>query len=348
MMRKDVVFFVFLLALFGFDACSTDVNLYADYKDVPIVYGLIDVNADTNFVKISRAFCGSNDNPIDANEVALIADSCNYPGKLKACIVELRNTYGQTYEPTGREFELDTVTIHNKEEGLFYAPDQKLYYTTEKFKKNNGGNKYRYRLEVVKPNGDTISSVTTPVGGDLEIMSVKANFTPNQSNATEQLVFRSSNEAVLYDIKMQFNYWEEHAGQARTKKNVSWSYGARPLSGYEDLLNGIYGLDYSVNVFFNALRREIGNDTVWDFNHPNVTRYIDDFVVTMSVGGRELYESYEINLVLENGLNAVAYSNIEGGFGLFSSRTNVIKTVGLSASTKRHLFSLRSWGFVEQ
>ena len=49
--------------------------------------GFLDAEQDTNYVRINRAFSGSNDNPINANEVALIADSCNYPGKLNAYLV---------------------------------------------------------------------------------------------------------------------------------------------------------------------------------------------------------------------------------------------------------------------
>ena len=65
----------FILALFAFiavfNSCSTDVELYADYKDVAIIYAMLNPRADTNFVKITRAFCGTNDNPINANEVAV-------------------------------------------------------------------------------------------------------------------------------------------------------------------------------------------------------------------------------------------------------------------------------------
>ena len=79
------------LIIAAFASCSTDVDLYADYKDVAIIYGLLDYQADTNYIKITRAFCGTNDDPINAHEVALIADSSNYPGKLEARIIELKS-----------------------------------------------------------------------------------------------------------------------------------------------------------------------------------------------------------------------------------------------------------------
>ena len=78
----------------------------------------------------------------NANEVALIADSCNYPGKLRAYILEYQSTYGNNYAPTNRIIELDTMTIHDKEAGVFYSPDQKVYWTSEPFSINANGIKY--------------------------------------------------------------------------------------------------------------------------------------------------------------------------------------------------------------
>ncbi len=80
-----------------FNACSTDVELYADYKDIPVIYGLLDASVDTNFVRINRAFSSSNDHPINATEVAMIEDSCNYPGKLKAYLLELKEIRKRIY-----------------------------------------------------------------------------------------------------------------------------------------------------------------------------------------------------------------------------------------------------------
>lgn len=85
--------FIFIISFFiaVFVSCTTDVDIYAEYRDVPIIYAMLDFRSDTNFVKITRAFCGTNDDPVNANEVAQIYDSCNYPGKLDARIIELES-----------------------------------------------------------------------------------------------------------------------------------------------------------------------------------------------------------------------------------------------------------------
>ena len=339
-----------IVAVVVFGSCSTDVDIYADYKDTAILYGLLNARADTNYVKITRAFCGTNDNPINAFEAAIVSDSSNYPGKLDVFIEELKSSADQSYQPTGRRFYLDTITIHNKEAGLFYAPHQKLYYTTERFNTNSEGAQYRYRIHVVKPDGDLVTAETGVVDGDINISTANVSFQSAPSNQSSSLIFSSTEEAVLYEFGMQFNYWEVHPGQPMVKKEISWGYGPKTLSEYEKVANvdNIYRFYYSVNTMFNILESVIGNDTVWDVNHPNVTRYIDDFVVFVSAAGEEFNNYYQYAQTMQNGLGySTDYSAIDGGYGLFSSRIFIEKKVGISSTTKLDLFR-KPWGFQER
>ena len=231
-----------------FSSCSTDVELYADYKDVAIVYAILNPRADTNYVKITRAFCGSNDNPINANNVALIADSCNYPGKLDAHIIELKKTFGGPYEPTGRVFELDTVSIHNKEEGTFYAPDEKIYYTTERLNKNSNENSYKYQLIVIKPDHDTVTAQTSMVSDDeFSIATGSVYFQMFPTNTLNKLFFYADGASSLYEVGMQFNYREQLEGREMQQKHVSRSFGTRTLDQFIYIGGNLYCLEYSVN-----------------------------------------------------------------------------------------------------
>lgn len=347
--------FILFIALFTafFSSCSTDVDLYSDYKDVPIIYAMLNPRADTNFVKITRAFCGTNENPIDANEVALIADSSNYPGKLDAQIIELKSVHGELYEPTGRTFVLDTITLHNKEEGVFYSPDQLIYYTTEPFNTGAGENRYKYKLVVVKPDGDSLTAQTAMVGNaEFAIMTSGVGFQQAPTNELRKIMFRADNFASIYEVTMQFNYRETLNGNGTKKKNIKRSFGARNISEFHKLegTENSYYLEYSVNWLFNALAIAIGGDTIYDANHPNVIRYIDDFVIYISAAGDDLtYYYYANQAQMSSPMSLVSvYSNINGGYGLFSSRTQIEKTAKLSPNTKRELLGMSSWGFKEQ
>lgn len=349
-MKKIHSIIVLSLFITIFTSCSTDVDLYAEYQDVPIVYAMLNPKSDTNYVKITRAFCGANDDPINAKEVALIADSSNYPGKLDARIIELKSTHGSYYEPTGRVIALDTITLHDKEEGTFYSPDQTFYFTTEPFNTGANGSKYKYRLVVIKPDGDSLTAQTGMVGNEeFAIMTGGVGFQMATTNDVRKIMFRADGLASLYEVSFQFNYHEQKNGQGIVKKSVDRSFGTRPLNEFHKLegTDNSYTLDYSVNWLFNALAYAIGGDTIVDPNHPNVTRYIDDFVISISAAGDDLAYYYIANQAqAESPISLITtYTNIEGGYGLFSSRTKIERVAKLSANTKRELFGMTSWGF---
>jgi len=351
-MKKLILSLSLLTCVVMFNACSTDVELYADYKDIPVIYGLLDATQDTNYVRINRAFSSNNDNPIDANQVALIADSCNYPGKLTAYVLEYKNTYGNEYYRTARNpIFLDTLTVHDKDSGVFYSPHQKVYYTTEHFNVNNSNIRYKYRLEVLKGN-DTISAETGLVGGtgdsEFRILNTLVSFKSAPSDNKSKISFKPAENAVFYNVKMVFNYKEKH-GNVEEEKQVHWNFGVKTNEEVLDVTDGSYSVSYGVNSLFNLLTEAIGGDTVTDVNHPHVQRYFDEkpIEITIAAGGDELYNYIQVNSVSGYSQTIPDYTNIKGGYGVFSSRINISKLVGLTAPTKTDLYGM-PWGFVQQ
>jgi hypothetical protein len=346
-MRRLFPSLFFLLLVLGFTACSTDVELYADYKDIPIVYGLIDVTQDTNYIRINRAFSGSNESSVNANEVALIEDSCNYPGKLDAKIYRYKCVFGNNFvidtltDDHGVNV-LDTMTLHNKQEGVFYAPDQKVYYTTDKnfFKVNTANARYKYKLVVLKQQ-DTISAETSLVGGEnFRIVTSMVGFAPNSQNFSK-VKFVGAENALVYEVRMVFNYKEKIHNGPMTDKQVSWSLGTVNVNDL-DIENGSYSMNYSQTALFTQLASKIGGDTI------NAERYIGDFNIIVAAGGEEFYNYIQVNAP-NGGFNQTVpeYTNVHGGFGVFSSRINIMKTVQLNARTQTELIGM-NWGFKQQ
>ena len=343
-MKKTFFFLILLVLTTLFYSCSTKVDLYAEYKDIPVIYGLLDVTQDTNYVKIVRAFSGSNEASINANEVALIADSCNYPGKLDAYICRYRNTYGYEYVFED-SIKLDTLTIHNKEEGVFYAPTQKVYFAksdqsnwnTGFFKPNVGSKRYRYKLVVYKDN-DTVTAETGLVGGeDFRLVTTSVTFVSTPNDKTGKISFKSADNGEVYDLSFQFNYSEKKQGVI-TDKYVKYSFGSHNLDEYE-YDEGIYYTYYDQNLLFNLLASAIGTDTI------NVERYIGDFTITLAAGGEELYNYIQVNAPSGGFSQTIPdYTNINGGYGVFSSRMNLTNKVNLSAKTQTDLLGM-PWGF---
>ena len=350
-MKKLLLSLSLLASLAFFNACTTDVDLYAEYKDIPVIYGLLNATSDTNFIRINRAFSGSNDTHINAHEVALIADSCNYPGKLKAYIVEYKQGFGGAYQPTGDTLMLDTITRQDKEEGIFYSPSQKVYYTTDKgkFTNNNGNSKYKYKLFVFRGN-DTITGETGIVGGErFKIINSSLHFASEPTDRSSKIKFTAAENAVFYDMKFTFTYHESHNGGPLVKKQVSYSCGAKSADNL-NTEDGAFFFSYNNNVLFNLLEAAIGADTVYDSNHPNVMRYFDKhpIQIKLAAGADELYNYIQVNSE-SNFLQTVPdYTNITGGYGVFSSRVNLMKEAGISSGTQTDLYGKECWGFVQQ
>ena len=337
-MKKTVLsVFVFIILGIFLGSCSTDVDLYADYKHITVVYGLLDYKQDTNYIKINKAFLG----PGNALEIALIADSCNYPGKLDSKLIEYRANVGSNNYKVIREFPLDTITIHNKEQGIFYAPDQLVYFTNEKINTNSKQYKYRYELQIDR--GDTILTSTTDiVGGDaMNIVSSVLNFSPNTDLGSVK--WTPFPNAAVYEIIIRFNWVEVFPGNDTVRRTMTWSLGTYPESTLIEE-SGQYSISYKTENFFTTLASYLGTDTL----NPNVDRIVTDYPLSISIaaGGTELYNFISVNGPSSSIVQTIPeYTKINGGYGVFSSRNMVEKKQVRMSSQGFAELVRRAWRF---
>ena len=253
-----------LVCVASFSACTTDIDLYADYKEMPVIYGLLDANADTNYVKITRIMSVHG----DAYQVASNPDSSDYPGKLDVRIVEYRN--GDSL----REIILDTITIHDKEQGVFYAPDQKLYYTTEKLKINTPKSNYSYRLKVALPDR-TLTTKADIVGNNgFDVQSLAVNFSKEYFGWSRKFLFHPAINANLYQVSMAFTYLEQRTPDGDSvPRTMLWNVGSFPNEYFIYSMEGdCYAFPYLPETFYAKLREFIGGDTAV----VGLKRYIGD------------------------------------------------------------------------
>ena len=320
-----------------FSACSTDVDLYADYKQVPVIYGILDANADTNYVKITRAFYVEG----DAYQVALNPDSSNYPGKLDVRLVEYCN--GDSV----REIVLDTITIRKKEPGVFYAPVQKLYYTTEPLGRNWSNRRYSYKLKVVLPEG-TLTTKADLVGSDnFDIQSRAVNFSKEYFHApARRFLFRPALGAGFYQVSLSFTFLEQRTPDADSvPRTMHWDLGYWYESDLSTTMEENCNVfSYWPQLFYEVLREFVGDDTLVE----GVQRYITDYPVEVCIvaGGEKLRQYvYNNNTDLGFSQGDTEFSLIDGGYGVFSSRRTVRRNVRMAGETVPELVAMRGWGF---
>ena len=318
-------------------ACSTDIDLYADYKQVPVIYGLLDANADTNFVKITRVFYVQG----DAYQVAQNPDSSNYPGKLDVRLVEYCN------DDSIREIVLDTVTIHDKQPGIFYGPSQKLYYTTEPLGRNTKNNQYSYCLKVVLPDR-VLTTKADLVGNDrFEVQSLALNFSKEYIGAvSRQFLFRPAVKGAIYQVTFSFTFLEQREPDGDSvPRTMSWEVGTFTDDDFSMHMDGdAYVILYRPEDFYANLREFVGDDTTL----LDVQRFIGDYPAedTIVAGGENLRQ-YVYNNNTENGFSQGdnEFSLIDGGYGVFSSRMTMSRRVRLAGETVPDLVAMRHWNF---
>ena len=70
--------------------------------------------------------------------------------------------------------------------------------------------------------------------------------------------------------------------------------------------------------------------------------------IFLSAGGSELYNYIQVNSQTGYSQTIPDYTNINGGYGVFSSRINLVKEVAISGRAQADLYGKLSWGFVQQ
>lgn len=318
-------------------SCRKDFDLMAEYRAVPVVYGILDANADTNFIKITRAFYALND---DATQIAMNPDSSNYPGKLDVRLIEFCN--GDSI----RQIILDTITIKDKQQGTFYAPKQKLYYTTEQLCQNTMDNKYQYKLSVVLPDR-TLAIMTDIVGSvGFRVKSLAVNYSEAYFGTRRPLEFFPATNATSYEVDVAFTFKEQrHPGGDSIPRTMHW-----PLGTYKNaflascVVDNYYRIHYRPETFYGQLLEFLGADTAV----AGLSRFIGDYPITITIAaaGEELTHYLEWGALGNYGtMGGNEFTLIEDGAGVFSSRMTTSSRVRLAGTTIPELVAHRNWGF---
>lgn len=353
----------------GMVGCSTEVDLTAPYDSIPVVYGLLELEADTQWVKINRTWLGEGNQLLAAQ----VADSSEYPaGSVDARIVELipsssGGIVGNEL-PTGRAWALRDTLIDNKEaSGIFFGPTQRVYYaatTTEALRDDR-----LYRLELDLPDGKEARATTTMVESSVgainqpppNLPNYKMGFAavnPDGTATYPSFPFKwtTSPGASLYTASLVVHYEERYyADDALTlldstrERTLTLSVGTREVNG----LNGFQTIDepFECQRLFAELstrleanpriRRVLGR---YDAEYQMERAF--DFV--LQVANQDLAIYLDVNETTNSVVqDRPTWTNIEvigndgtpmGGVGLWGSRSTLgVYGLGYSKQTIQHL-----------
>lgn len=315
-----------IMGIITFIRCSNEVDLYADYKDISVVYGILDVTDDTSWIKITKAFTG----PGNAITIAQIPDSSNYPYKLYASLD------GRVNSSDLPPILLDTITIYDKQEGdsVFYYPKQLMYYTTEQLDVNA-----TYTLNIEKK--EEVTTASTPLIGSF---SITYPFNTMDFVFDHDIKWNSVKNGKRYEVTTIFNYQEFLPGTYEDTLNLQIkleSIYTNPVKESKDTEGGEnLEIPYTGENFFAELENKLEDI-------PNIQRWTGLVDVVISAGSEVLHYYIEINDAVAGSLlqELPSYTNVSNGTGIFASRRNIVKSTKLSGATERTLVEDYDLGF---
>ena len=194
-MRKLILSTLIILSIIILNSCDNTVDIFTDGEEVTAVYGYLDVDADTNYVKITKSFTGN------AVDLAPDYSASNYDYKLD---VKLIGKFA-TSPNVVKTVMLDTTSIFKPydPDGLFYSGvNQVLYYTTEKLLENQ-----EYQLIITRKDGEVVKSkVKTICGCTIKKPYLNISFESPMTNRIEWRSNTFNQVAAYYEVIGYYHY----------------------------------------------------------------------------------------------------------------------------------------------
>jgi len=264
---KWIKFAAVVLSLVAINSCKNELKLNAPYKEIPSIYAVLNPNDSRQIIRINKVFLGEG----DANVMAQIADSINYPaGELTVTL----NRYvgGQQVDASpGKRTITFTESEVQTNSGAF-SKTQKVYITDDPLRQvDPSDNK-------LKAFGDYVLTVKNNRTGNIftakatAIDSIKGGIPPLTApvypyplqppqplSSYVNYVGKSSvsffpNNAILYQLTIRVHFYDSVPG-GNYYKYVDYVLGNKNVKDVEVFNSTNSGLKYSFtkDEFFNAM-----------------------------------------------------------------------------------------------
>jgi hypothetical protein len=330
-MTKFQNFLFFLIVTIGLGiflvSCNDELEVNAEWKEVPVVYGLLDLTSNTQQIKVIKSY--QNNASTDALSIAQNSDSLYYGEEGIVTIEELING------SVTNQYQFNRVVSNLKDSGVFSNETNVYYESPANFAPKNNA---IYRL-IFKNEQTGLTAISSTVMVDsTTLVFPRVQTTTINPAATEEsnisFQWTTAPNARYYDLRLRFFYTEYNVNNPNDKVTKSLTqplFEYRTTENLEGLrtMNHIYkGLD-----FYNFLADNIEvND--------DLRRKFEYLELELGAGGVELYNYVQVNRPTTGIIQKrPEYSNIENGVGIFSSKSVRIRKLGLSQQALDDLLS---------
>ncbi len=316
-MKKKLLFLCSFCALLLVAACETDFNIAAPWKEIPIIYGLLDPSKPVQYIRLTKAFLGED---INAEEVALIPDSSD----LAISSIVLEEHSNLQFSGALQSLSLQKVNAMqeglSKEDGTFYTEPYYLYKVTQPL-----NDEHAYRLLLTTEKGTVLTAKTSMIE-QFDILRPTAAQQINLRVAPQFTVrWKKSDNAAFYDVDVIMRF---HETRTDSPMPVAKSVKINLITGF--IANSTdepsISVDILVENFLYAIVNAIPDDPA--VIQRDLDYYTFDFL--FHAGNDELKKFNDVSgaqLSVAASQNTLDYTNIEGGGrGLLASRITVQST----------------------
>ncbi|KAB2915730.1 MAG: DUF4249 family protein [Bacteroidetes bacterium] len=313
-MKKFIAISLLAFTVLFAGSCANDLDTNADWKEIMVVYGLLNVNDTDHYVRVNRAFLSENQSAL---EIAKISDSL-YFDSLEVTVEEFSgNSMRQSFRLTKFYVGKDT--------GIFATEGSYVYTFKQKLDMA-----YKYRLVIYNKLSKKYTTAETVLIGN-PTLSSPSNFTTNYIIDTAKnlnLSWTAAPNTKLYDLTLRF-YWNEYdsaSNQLLSSDNfIDWPI----LQGKDVPVSGSMRSNIPGIGFYHFLSENL---TAINGKYRVPQRF--DFMYWAADKEYYLYRSVNqpsVGLVQKK----PEYTNISSGnYGLFASRNlYTIKGVSISQQT---------------
>lgn len=333
---KILGFGILLCAILS--SCDSDVELEAPYKNTPIIFGVLDFTADTQFVRINKAYLGSG----NADEYAQVRDSVEYkPEEVEAWL------YKKNGSNTVDSIQLERIVKPSRDPGVFFNTDIAFYYTDqtlftpseiEQIQSTSQNANWRYEM-VAHIKGDTYRAETNfPDCRDADLSRppsppTRVAFYNNDNFQNVQAKFTKRANTARYQGQIRFNFdYLREDGSAVTGEHI----------------------DFQLGVIDNQGANNETEEATFSFNSENWFTFVGEKVkaipgirkVQMAnlefrlTGGNEILSTY-INLaqpISDFTPVTATFSNFDNGaIGILGSRRTMVKEFRITEGSLEEL-----------
>lgn len=318
-------------------SCKAEFNPNDDWREIPVVYCILDQDDDTTFVRVQKCFLGEGDQRV----YATVGDSINYPEGAITVRLEAWNTwidndggfhrYGESPDTV---FDFTYTESIDKEDGVFYSGKQPYYYCVTSGLLDTS---YIYHLVIIKTaTGDTIAqSETMLISGEMQLLKpnelTKFQFSGTAGSKSCEISWTKMRNARRYQPIVRFNYRDFIIDHSNTvwDTTIIRHYIDIPCSVIKsNMISQVLTTRIDQNYFLSIIKTSIGDEVV----NRNIIDTVQIFVncCTEDLSAYLFSGSHTGSIIQQSHI----YTNIQGGLGVFAARrTHIFFSVPTPASS---------------